>query len=101
MANAKKVYIYFLALFPIIVFSQVCEPVYTVPKLIQANSSTGEMTDGSNYTANLTIGQSLTINQINNVTVNSSALGFWSNYLAEPVSPVLRASDGDFQEMVI
>ena len=101
MANAKMLFKYFSIFLPIIVFSQICEPVYTVPKLIQSNSLAGEMTDGSNFTANITIGQAITINQIDNVTANSAALGFWSNFLKEPVSPVLRASDGDHQDMVM
>jgi hypothetical protein len=101
MANAKMLFKYFSIFLPVIILSQICEPVYIVPKLIQTNSLAGEMTDGSNFTANITIGQAIAVNKIDNVTVNSSAMGFWSNFLTEPVSPVLRASDGDFQEMVM
>jgi len=101
MANAKMLFKYFSIFLPVIILSQICEPVYTVPKLIQTNSHAGEMTDGSSFTANITIGQSITVNQIDNVVQNSAALGFWSEFLKEPVAPVLRASDGDHQDMVM
>ena len=100
MAKAKILFIYTFIFSPIIVSSQICEPFYTVPNLIQTNSNAGEMTDGSSYTAHITIGQAITINQIDNVVDNSAALGFWSTFLKEPVAPFLRASDGDYQDMI-
>lgn len=101
MANTKDHIITSFLFLPIFIVAQICEPVYTVPKFIQTNSMNGEMTDGQAYTANITVGQSACLNVVTNYTDNSAALGFWANYLTEPLSPVLRASDGDFQDMVL
>ena len=101
MANTKDHIITSFLFLPIFIVAQICEPVYTVPKFIQTNSMNGEMTDGQAYTANITVGQSACLNVVTNYTDNSTALGFWANYLTEPLSPVLRASDGDFQDMVL
>ena len=102
MADTKNYIITLFIFLPIIVFGQICEPVYTVAKLVVTNSSEGQMTDpGTSMTAHITIGQTGAINNTTNQTTNSVALGFWANFLTEPVSPVLRASDGDFQDMVM
>ena len=84
---------------PNFAMAQLCEPIYKVEKPMLTGTSTGEML-GDNYTTIATIGQpTATMDNTNNYT-HSSATGFWSHYLKEPASPLVRASDGDFQDLV-
>jgi len=90
---------------PILVFSQLCEPEYQVPLLMHVNSVNGEM-ESSDVSASvgsmaMTIGQPLIVNSSTDNSSYSSAQGFWSYYLTEPLPPVLTSSDGDYTDMVL
>ena len=109
MTGNKQIFKSIFFLFPFFIIAQICEPIYTVPKLIHTNGLgaivkdrvSENLTQGSVYSAQLTVGQPLFSNGVSNTTINSAAIGFWSNYLTEPISPILKASDGDHQDMVL
>ncbi|MBU0558558.1 MAG: T9SS type A sorting domain-containing protein [Bacteroidetes bacterium] len=54
----------------------------------------------SQYNLALTVGQSFTATATN-ITKNTMVMGFWGRYLHEPRPPIVRATDGDFQDMVL
>ena len=49
----------------------------------------------------MTIGLPLIVNSATDNSTYSSAQGFWSYYLTEPLPPVLTSSDGDYIDMVL
>ena len=96
---------------PVLVFAQeICEPIYTVPKIMHVSSVGGqgsqvgaEMLDnGTGKTIHLIAGQPFIGNVIGNASVKDSiALGFFSYNIREPIPPTMRSSDGDYQNKVL
>ena len=96
---------------PMLVFAQeICEPIYTVPKIMHVNSVGGggsqvggEMLDnGTGKTIHLIAGQPFIGNVIGNASVKDSiALGFFSYNIREPIPPTMRSSDGDYQNKIL
>ena len=90
---------------PILIFAQLCEPEYQVPLVMHVNSVNGEMvsSDASASVGSMamTIGQPLIVNSSTDNSSYSSAQGFWSYYLTEPLPPALSSSDGDYTDMIL
>ena len=96
---------------PVLVFAQeICEPIYTVPKIMHVSSVGGqgsqvgaEMLDnGTGKTIHLIAGQPFIGNVIGNASVKDSiALGFFSYNIREPIPPTMRSSDGDYQNKIL
>ena len=77
-----------------------CEPNYSVPyQTINGVAATGSMSNNQ-FNTMMTVGQPFNTTATN-YSVHSAAKGFWSIYLKEPRPPIVRASDGDFQDMVL
>ncbi|MBC8479341.1 MAG: LamG domain-containing protein, partial [FCB group bacterium] len=84
---------------------QTCEPNYSSPYTVINNVMvTGSMSN-NHYSTFMTVGQAFIDTSPNysatNYSVNSNATGLWSTYLKEPRPPLVWASDGDFQDMVL
>ena len=114
MINFKNLFTLSIAFLPFLSLAQdVCEPIFTVPKVMHVNSvgadgsqAGTEMIDasdgGSGFTAHLIVGQPFAGNLIGNVfTKDSSSLGFFSYYIREPIPPTLYASDGDYESKIL
>ena len=114
MINFKNLFTLGIAFLPFLSLAQdVCEPIFTVPKVMHVNSvgadgsqAGTEMIDasdgGSGFTAHLIVGQPFAGNLIGNVfTKDSSSLGFFSYYIREPIPPTLYASDGDYESKIL
>ena len=95
----------FILFVPVWVLAQICEPEYQVPLVMHVNSVNGEMvsSDASASVGSMamTIGQPLIVNSSTDNSSYSSAQGFWSYYLTEPLPPELRSSDGDYTDMIL
>lgn len=85
---------------PVLVNAQLCEPIYQVEKVQVINNPTGQM-EGKLHNMLVSVGQPATLNLSSNFSKNSIATGFWSHYLMEPAAPIVRASDGDFQDIIV
>ncbi|MFZ5519275.1 MAG: hypothetical protein ACOY90_21770, partial [Candidatus Zhuqueibacterota bacterium] len=103
MKNIIRIWLLILSVVwwsPSFLHAQLCEPIYKVEKQMLTSSSTGQM-KGKLFSVIATIGQPFATMENTNYSVNSVATGFWSHYLKEPAAPLVRASDGDFQDIVI
>jgi len=89
-----------VCLLPLSTLAQLCEPIHSVERVQLSNNAIGQITNNQ-YNMTITIGQPAAMENSTNYSVNSLASGFWSHYLKEPSAPIVRASDGDFQEMVL
>lgn len=81
-----------------------CEPIYSVDRVITSVGSYMENMQGNNgYQMQMVIGaQRLSAsNFVDNVYTHQVASGLFGDYLTEPKPPLVRASDGDFQDMVL
>ncbi|MFH1250479.1 MAG: LamG-like jellyroll fold domain-containing protein [bacterium] len=87
-------------LVPVLSFAQLCEPIYSVERVHVTNTTTGQV-QSNQYNMIVTVGQPAVVVNATNYSKNSIATGFWSHYLKEPAAPLVRASDGDFQDMVL
>jgi len=91
------------ALLMLLVFSlwgETCEPNYTCPYFSLTNGYIEGDAASTHFNTKLTVGQPLA-EVVTNYSSFSSAMGFWSFYMKEPRPPIVRASDGDFQDMVL
>ncbi len=79
---------------------ETCEPNYSVPYTTLNNALVSGSMTNNQYSTFMTLGQPF-IGTATNYSENSAALGFWGFYLKEPRPPLVRASDGDFQNMVL
>jgi len=86
------------------VMGQNCEPNYSIPYVTLNNVVAPEGMSGNMYcdtlNVKLTAGQQFIQTATNNY-YHSAITGFWSFYMKEPRPPIVRASDGDFQDMVL
>ena len=79
---------------------QTCEPNYSIPYMsinsivVPCNMST------THYNLKMTVGQQV-YQTATNYSTNSMVGGFWSFYNKEPRPPIVSASDGDYQDMVL
>ncbi len=76
-----------------------CEPTYNIPQAVRTYSPV-ESVQSNNYNAMLTVGQSF-ISSATDYYNHSIAMGYWAPYLAEPRPPVVQASDGDYQDVIV
>lgn len=84
----------------IIVAQETCEPNYSIPNFTRNDVALPGKAGNNQYNVLLTVGQPF-IATATNYSVNSITMGYWSPYLKEPRPPIVRASDGDFQDMVL
>lgn len=77
-----------------------CEPNYSVPYwTINAVADSGQMSNNQ-YSTMMTVGVPFNTTATN-YSKNSAVMGYWSTYLKEPRPPLVLASDGDHQDMVL
>jgi len=89
-----------LLLSVISLYGETCEPNHSMPYFtVNGVAATTEMS-ATHYNLMLTVGQPV-YTEMTNYSDNSIAAGFWANYKKEPRPPIVRASDGDFQDMVL
>ena len=103
MKNIRRfsLFILFMVWFiPTQAIAQLCEPIYSVERVQAISTSTGQ-TGNNQYNMIVSVGQPMTIMNTTNYSEHDIALGFWGPYLKEPAAPLVRASDGDFQNMVL
>ncbi|MCF7918325.1 MAG: T9SS type A sorting domain-containing protein [Candidatus Cloacimonetes bacterium] len=90
----------FIIFFSVSVWGQTCEPNYSVPYMTVNNAAATGNTNSQLFNLKLTVGQPM-IQQATNYSQHSMVGGLWSFYMKEPRPPIVRASDGDFQDMVL
>ena len=90
-----------LLLIPLLIQAQeTCEPNYSAPyQTLNGVTATGKMSNNQ-FNTMMTVGQPFNTTATN-YSVNSVVLGYWSRYLKEPRPPIVMASDGDYQDMVL
>jgi hypothetical protein len=92
-----------IALLLLLIFtlwSDTCEPNYTCPYFAFTDGAIQGNSTSTHFNTKLTVGQPF-INAATNYSSFSTVTGFWSFYMKEPRPPIVRASDGDFQDMVL
>ena len=86
---------------PVLLSAQgLCEPIYSVHKHTRTYAPMLE-TSSNLYNAIIIAGQPIIAENSTNYSQYSMSAGFYADYLTEPKAPLLRASDGDFQDMVL
>lgn len=90
-----------LLMVPFLVQAQeTCEPNYSVPYwTINSVADSGQMSNNQ-YSTMMTVGVPFNTTATN-YSKNSVAMGYWSTYLKEPRPPIVLATDGDYQDMVL
>jgi len=84
---------------PAIVHSQTCEPNHKIPYATLNSAAATSEISSTQYNMMLTFGQPI-FTAATNLNQHSLVAGFWAHYLKEPRPPIVRASDGDFQDKV-
>ena len=114
----KKLFSVFISCVPFFIFAQdICEPIYTVPRLIFVNSVPATNALGPDMqnpnatgtvprTAQMVSGQAIqeTVGPSgdgNYFYAQNSSQGFYSYYLKEPVPPTMFSSDGDYDNKIV
>lgn len=93
-------------LLPLYTFAQeTCEPVHSIPYFtlngIAPDASNPDV-GSTHYNLKMSVGQPVFLDTFaTNLSDHSIVSGLWAHYLKEPRAPILRASDGDFQDMVL
>jgi len=79
---------------------ETCEPNYSVPyQTVNGVMAPGEMSN-KQFSTMMTVGVPFNTTATN-YSKNSVVMGYWSTYLKEPRPPLVLASDGDHQDMVL
>ena len=84
---------------PAIVHSQTCEPNHKIPYATLNSAAATSEINGTQYNMMLTFGQPI-FTGATNLSKHSLVAGFWAHYMKEPRPPIVRASDGDYQDKV-
>ncbi len=88
-----------LGLIPGLALTQLCEPIYSVHKQTRTYAPEGQMTS-TLYNTITIVGQPLITSTSTNYSQYSTTVGFFADYLTEPKAPLVRASDGDYQDKI-
>ncbi|MBL7047880.1 MAG: LamG domain-containing protein, partial [Candidatus Marinimicrobia bacterium] len=105
--NARKLNVCLIGaigLIPALISAQFCEPNYSVPYSTINMSVYTEKSINNQYSTFMTVGQPFIVHNESiptNYAIHSTVTGFWSHYMNEPRPPLVSASDGDFQDIVL